>query len=51
MKELLFKGYKEKLFKEANLMKGEENNKSAFAKAFLEAMNKQSVFGFKRHYN
>ena len=42
MKELLFNGYKEKLFKEANLMKGEENNKSPFAKAFLEAMNKQS---------
>jgi tetratricopeptide (TPR) repeat protein len=42
MKELLFKGYKEKLFKEANLMKGEENNKNPFAKAFLEAMNKQS---------
>lgn len=42
MKELLFKAYKEKLFKEANLMKGEENNKSPFAKAFLEAMNKQS---------
>ena len=42
MKELLFKGYKEKLFKEPDLMKGEENNKSPFAKAFLEAMNKQS---------
>src|SRR5688572_15128905 len=42
MKELIFKGYKEKLFKEANLMKGEENNKSPFAKAYLEAMNKQS---------
>jgi tetratricopeptide (TPR) repeat protein len=42
MKELLFKGYKEKLFKESDLMKGEENNKSPFAKAFLQAMNKQS---------
>ena len=42
MKELLFKGYKEKLFKEANLMKGEENNKSPFAKAFLTGMDKQS---------
>ena len=42
MKELLFKGYKEKLFKEADLMKGEENNKSPFAKAFLQSMNKQS---------
>jgi tetratricopeptide (TPR) repeat protein len=42
MKELLFKGYKEKLFTDANIMKGEENNKNAFAKAFLETMNKQS---------
>lgn len=42
MKELLFKGYKEKLFKEVNVMKGEENNKSPFAKAFLETMSKQS---------
>jgi hypothetical protein len=42
MKELIFKGYKEKLFKESDLMKGEENNKSPFAKAFLQAMNKQS---------
>ena len=42
MKELLFKGYKEKLFKDADLMKGEENNKSPFAKAFLQGMNKQS---------
>lgn len=43
MKELLFKGYKEKLFKEADIMKGEENNKSAFAKAFLTSMGKQST--------
>lgn len=42
MKELLLKTYKEKLFAEADLMKGEENNKSAFAKAFLECMNKQA---------
>ena len=42
MKELLLKAYKEKLFVEADLLKGEENNKSAFAKAFLECMNKQS---------
>ncbi len=42
MKELLFKSYKEKLFAEADLMKGEENNKNAFAKAFLDCMNKQS---------
>lgn len=43
MKDLLLKGYKEKLFAQADLMKGEENNKSAFAKAFLESMNKQSA--------
>jgi len=42
MKEILFKGYKEKLFANADLMKGEEKNKSEFAKAFLETMNKQS---------
>ncbi len=42
MKELLFKAFKEKLFAEPNLLSGEENNKSAFAKAFLECMNKQS---------
>lgn len=41
MKDLLFKGYKEKLFTEADLMKGEENNKSTFTKAFLETMNKE----------
>ena len=43
MKDLLLKGYKEKLFAQADLMKGEENNNSAFAKAFLESMNKQSA--------
>jgi hypothetical protein len=42
MKQLLLQGYKEKLFAEADLLKGEEKNKSEFAKAFLEAMNKQS---------
>jgi tetratricopeptide (TPR) repeat protein len=42
MKDLLLKAYKEKLFANADLMKGEEGNKSAFAKAFLESMNKQS---------
>jgi len=34
MKELLLKGYKEKLFAEADILKGEENNKSTFAKAY-----------------
>jgi len=36
------KAYKEKLFAEADLMKGEEKNKSEFAKAFLQTMSKQS---------
>lgn len=42
LKELLLKGYKEKLFAEADILKGEENNKSSFAKAFLETMSKQT---------
>ncbi len=42
MKELLLQGYKEKLFASADLMSGEEKNKSEFAKAFLMGMNKQS---------
>jgi Tfp pilus assembly protein PilF len=42
MKQMLLQGYKEKLFADADLMKGEENNKSEFAKAFLQGMSKQS---------
>ncbi len=42
MKELLLQGYKEKLFAEADLMAGEEKNKSEFAKSFLAGMGKQS---------
>jgi Tfp pilus assembly protein PilF len=42
MKQLLLQAYKEKLFVEADLMKGEEKNKSEFAKAFLQSINKQS---------
>lgn len=42
MKQLLLDGYREKLFIEADLMKGEEKNKSEFAKAFLQVMSKQS---------
>ena len=42
MKQLLLQGYKEKLFADADLMKGEEKNKSEFAKAFLKTMGKQS---------
>lgn len=47
MKDLLLKGYKEKLFADPDLLKGVENNKSAFAKAFLECMNKQSSLAAK----
>ena len=42
MKQLLLQGYKEKLFADADLMKGEEKNKSEFAKKFLEGMSRQS---------
>ncbi|MDP9230743.1 MAG: tetratricopeptide repeat protein, partial [Bacteroidota bacterium] len=42
MKQLLLDGYKEKLFADADLIKGEEKNKSEFAKAFLQIMNKQA---------
>lgn len=41
MKDLLLKGYKEKLFTEVDIKKGEEKNKSEFAKAFLQVMSKQ----------
>ena len=42
MREQLLQVYKEKLFADADLMKGEEKNKSEFAKAFLQGMSKQS---------
>jgi len=42
MKQQLFKAYKEKLFADADVMKGEEKNKSEFARAFLQTMSKQS---------
>lgn len=42
MKQLLLQAYKEKLFADADLMKGEEKNKSEFAKAFLQGLSKQS---------
>jgi hypothetical protein len=42
MKQMLLQGYKEKLFADADLMKGEEKNKSEFAKTFLQGMNKQA---------
>lgn len=47
MKEQLLTFYKEKLFAEADLMKGEEKNKNEFAKAFLQTMNKQSSLAAK----
>jgi tetratricopeptide (TPR) repeat protein len=40
MKDQLLKAYKEKLFADPDLMKGE--NKSEFAKAYLQTMSKQS---------
>jgi Tfp pilus assembly protein PilF len=47
MKQLLLQGYKEKLFAEADLLKGEEKNKSEFAKAFLQGISKQSSLSAK----
>lgn len=42
MKQLLLEGYKEKMFAESDLTKGQDGLKSDFAKAFLQTMNKQS---------
>jgi tetratricopeptide (TPR) repeat protein len=43
MKDLLLKGYKEKLFADADVMKDQDKTtKSEFAKAFLNVMGKQS---------
>jgi len=42
MREQLLQAWKEKLFADADLMKGEEKNKSEFAKAYLQTMSKQS---------
>ena len=42
LKQQLLQAYKEKLFVEADVMKGEEKNKSEFAKAFLQSISKQS---------
>jgi hypothetical protein len=47
MKQLLLQAYKEKLFADADIMKGEEKNKSDFAKAFLTGINKQSSLASK----
>jgi hypothetical protein len=43
----LLQGYKEKLFAEADLMKGEEKNKSEFAKSYLTSMSKLSTVASK----
>lgn len=43
MKQQLLQGYKEKLFADADLMKGEENNKSGFARKVLEITGKHSA--------
>lgn len=42
MKELLLQGYKEKLFADADLLAGQEKNKSEFARSFLTSMGRQS---------
>jgi hypothetical protein len=42
MKGLLLESYKEKLFSDNDLMKDQDKNKSEFAKAYLQTMNKQS---------
>ncbi|MBS1575607.1 MAG: tetratricopeptide repeat protein [Bacteroidetes bacterium] len=42
MKQLLLDGYKEKLFADPNLLKDLDKNKSAFSRAFLDCMNKES---------
>lgn len=47
MKKLLLQGYKEKLFADVDIMKGEEKNKSEFAKAFLQTIGKQSSIASK----
>lgn len=43
MKKQLLQGYKEKLFANPDLLKGEEKNKSEFAKTFLQVMGQQAV--------
>lgn len=47
MKQLLLQGYKERLFADADLMKDAEENKSEFAKSFLQGMTKQSTLANK----
>jgi tetratricopeptide (TPR) repeat protein len=47
MKQLLLDAYKQKLFADADLTKGEEKNKSEFAKAFLTTIGKESSIASK----
>jgi len=42
MKQLLYQGYKEKLFAGANMMEGQDKNKNQFSKSFMECMSRQS---------
>jgi len=42
MKQLLLDGYKQKLFTDTDLLKDLDKNKSAFSKAFLECINKET---------
>jgi tetratricopeptide (TPR) repeat protein len=42
MKKFLLDAYKEKLFQESDMLKDVDKNKSEFAKAFLNTMNKQA---------
>lgn len=42
MKQLLLEGYKQKLFAEADVTRDSDKNKSEFARAFLQTINKQS---------
>jgi tetratricopeptide (TPR) repeat protein len=48
MREQLLQAWKEKLFADADLMKGEEKNKSEFAKAFLAGDEQTSFAGRER---
>jgi Tfp pilus assembly protein PilF len=47
MKEQLYRAWKEKLFADADLAKGDEKNKNEFSKAFLQEITKQSSLASK----
>jgi Tfp pilus assembly protein PilF len=42
MKQLLWQGWKDKLFSNANLMNGQDKNKNEFTRSILDCLNKQS---------